>query len=550
MLKWVIAVVAAVVVLTAAAMAAVPYLVDLPRVQSLVATNASHALGRPVRFASLSVSLFPLPGVTLHKLEVADDAQFGTTPFLTLDAGRLRLKLRPLLTGRVEFAELVLAKPVITVIRDPGGRLNVATLGPSAEPRAAAPRPPRASGAPAVGAALALPTKVKIDDAVIVYIAQGPGGASSRFRAEHVDLTITGALPQVAFKGSARLTIDGHGPSKTRPPGDVAVKIADGVATLGPGHGLVDAPVRANVTIDAPDLGALTAVNTGPALAIGGAMKGALAVAGTIAAPTASGEVALSKLALSRDNPQCPHPKRRTYQVPSLTLASSWRDGHLTAQPVRADLGKGTLTARLDVDVVRGMRVKLDDLAVASLPLESLTVDFLCQGYALTGPLDLTGALAFVVARPLDTMSGPGSLKIGAGKIVGKQAIALLGDVVRVGGAVSSLLNADVPASTFNEPLSFDSIAGTYRVTDGVATTRDLLYTSRTMKVAIAGDYALASGAMNLDVNVNHGRGEVQAKVTGTAAAPSVRIVPTSVVRGLDQKKVESGLRDLLKRFR
>jgi hypothetical protein len=538
-LKWVLVVVVAVVILTAAAVAAIPYLVDLPRIQTLVATNASNALGRPVRFASLSVSLLPLPGVTLHKLEVADDAQFGSAPFLTLDSGRLSLKLRPLLTGRVEFTELVLAKPVITVIRDGSGRLNVATLGVSAEPRVATPRPPRTPGGVGAGAALALPATMRIEDAVLVYIAHGAGGASTRYRAEKVDLTIKGSLPQVAFKGSARLM-----------PGDVTVRIADGVATLTPGHGLIDAPVRANVTIDAPDLGALAAATTGTALGIGGSMKGTLAVAGTAAAPTASGDVTVSKLALSRDNPQCPDPKRRTFQVPSLALASSWRDGRLVAQPMRADLGKGALTATLDVDVTRGMRARLDDLAVKALPLESLTVDFLCQGYALTGPLDLSGALAFAASQPLETMSGPGSLKIGAGKIVGKQAIALLGNVVRVGGAVSSLLNADVPASTFAAPLEFESITGTYRITDGIAATRDLRYTSRAMKVGIAGDYALASGAMNLDVTVNHGRGEIQAKVTGTAAAPSVRVVPSSLVRGLDQKKVETGLRDLLKRFR
>jgi hypothetical protein len=49
---------------------------------------------------------------------------------------------------------------------------------------------------------------------------------------------------------------------------------------------------------------------------------------------------------------------------------------------------------------------------------------------------------------------------------------------------------------------------------------------------------------------VNHGRGEVRAKVTGTAASPAIRVVPSSVLRSLDQDKVETGLKDLLKRFR
>jgi uncharacterized protein involved in outer membrane biogenesis len=538
LLKWIIAVAAAVVLLVIAAVVALPRLIDVPRVQALVATNASHALGRPVRFASMSVSLFPLPGVTLHQLEIADDPQFGTAPFLTLDTGRLRLRLRPLLTGRVEFAELVLAKPVITVIRDAGGRLNVASLGTSAEPRPPA-RSGRTASGTAAGGAMALPGSVKITDGVVVYSARGQGGAASRYRVEHLDLALESGVPQIAFKGSARVT-----------PGDVALKISDGVVSVNASHTLAEAPVRATVTVDSADVSPLVAAAAGPATGIAGALKGTLAVAGTVSAPSASGDIKLTKLLVTRTNPQCPEPKRRTFAIPSVGLNAAWRDGRLTAQPLQAELTKGAVTGRLAVDVERGMRVQLDDLAVKALPLESLLVDFLCQGYAVTGPLDLTGALGFTAARPLETLSGPGSLKIGAGKIVGAQALALIGNVVRVGGTVSSLLNADLPPSRFDSPVEFDSITGTYRITNGVASTRDLLYTSRAMKVTVAGDYALASGAMNLDMVVNHGRGEVRAKVTGTAAAPSIRVVPASVLRNLDQEKVETGLKDLLKRFR
>jgi uncharacterized protein YhdP len=115
---------------------------------------------------------------------------------------------------------------------------------------------------------------------------------------------------------------------------------------------------------------------------------------------------------------------------------------------------------------------------------------------------------------------------------------------------VSSVLAADVPSTVTSSPLDFDSITGTYQITNGVVTTRDLLYTSRVMKVGIAGDYGLASGRMNLDVRVNHGRGEVRAKVSGSAASPSIKLDPSSVAGSVDREKVESGIQDLLKRFR
>jgi hypothetical protein len=439
----------------------------------------------------------------------------------------------------VEFAELVLDKPVITVIRGAGGRLNVASLGASREPRGA-PRTPRPGPAPSPAAApLALPTAARIKDGTVIYFARGQTAAPVRYRVEGLGLTLEAAGPQIEFSGRARIM-----------PGDLAVRITDGVVSVGPSHVLSESAVRATVALESGNVADLVAAVAGPSPSVAGAVKGTLAVGGTVAAPTAAGDVKLTKLTVARVNPQCPEPKRRTLSVPAVSLGAAWRDGRFTAEPLHAELPKGTVTARLRVDLEGGTRVRLDDLAVKGVPVESVLVDFLCQGYAVSGPLDLTGGLSFAAARPLQTLSGPGSMKIGAGKVVGKQALSLIGGVARVGGTVSSLLKTDVPASAFASPVEFDSITGSYQITDGIARTRDLLYTSRAMTVAVAGDYALASGAMNLDVVVNHGRGEVRASVTGTAASPSIRVVPASVLRSLDREKVESGLRDLLKQFR
>ena len=537
-MKWVVAALAAIALLAIVAVVAIPRLVDLPRVQALIAGSAAQALGRPVRFTSLSVTVFPLPAVTLHKLEVAEDPLFGTAPFLTLDSGRLRLRLRSLLRGRMEFAELVLDKPVITVIRA-NGRLNVASLGTPREPRAA-PRTPRPSTTPPAAAApLALPTAARIKDGTVVYLARGQGGPPTRYRVEGLDLTLDAAPPQVAFNGRARVV-----------PGDVAVKISDGVLTVGSGHVLSGAAVRATVALESSNVADLVAAVSGPETSVAGPLRGTLAVGGTVSAPTAAGEVKLSKLTVARVNPHCAEPRRRTLSIPSVTLGTGWREGRFIAEPVRAELPQGTVTARLTVDVRGGMRVRFDDLAVKGVPVESVLVDFLCQGYAVSGPLDLTSTLAFAAARPLETLSGPGTLKIGAGKVVGKQALSLMTNVVRVGGAVSSLLSADLPTSAFASPVEFDSITGTYQVTDGIARTRDLVYTSRAMVVGVAGDYVLATGGMNLDVVVHHGRGEVRARVTGTAAAPAIRVVPSSLMPSADRDSVERGLKDLLKQFR
>src|SRR5262245_309302 len=127
-------------VLFAIAVAAgLPYLIDTPRIQSLIAANAAHVLGRPVTFTSMGVKMFPRPAVELRGLAVTEDPRFGPGTFLTLERGEVRLRLLPLLTGRVEFGTVVLRKPLITIARDADGRLNVASLRATPEPRATPP---------------------------------------------------------------------------------------------------------------------------------------------------------------------------------------------------------------------------------------------------------------------------------------------------------------------------------------------------------------------------------------------------------------------------
>jgi AsmA family/AsmA-like C-terminal region len=534
--KWLLGGIAALVVLVVVAVVGLPLLIDTPRIQAYVAATATQTLGRPVKFSSVSVRVLPLPAVELHGFEIAEDPKFGTAPFLRLETGRVRLRLWPLLSGRVELGDIVLKKPVISVIQAADGRLNIASLGATTEPRTA-PRPGRPGAPPAAGGAVAV-ARVLVDNGLVTYVARGKGETSAQYRLGDVNLTLSGSGGQIAFKGSSKLQ-----------PGDVALTLSDGTIALAGSPSPTEAQLSGKLAIDGKDVAPLTAVAVGPAPAIGGAIKGTLALGGTVGAPTATGDVTLSPLTATQTNAQCPEPKQRTLTIPTVKLIAGWQDQRFTARPLTATLGGGTVTTRLTAALDRGVHVSLADLGIKALPLEKVLVDYLCQGYAVSGPLDLTGALSFEPRDMLNTLSGPGQFRIGSGKVVGPQALALIGGVLRVGGAVSTLLTADLPPTVFDSPLEFESITGTYTLASGVATTRDLLYTSRAMKVAVAGTYGLATGNVNLDMTVDHQRGQLQAKVTGTTASPAIRVSPASVLRNVDPKQAEKGIKDLLKRF-
>ena len=536
-LKWLVGVVAALVLVVVAALIAVPFLVDTLRVQALIASNASQALGRPVKFRSMSISVLPLPAVALHGLEIAEDPQFGTTPFVQLETGKVRLKLGPLLTGRVELGDIELKKPVITVVQAADGRMNISTLGTGAREPKPGERPPRGGGG-GTGAAGALASKISIDHGTVAYIAHAKGGVTSQYRVEDLDLTLTGGGPQIAFKSDFKVK-----------PGDLAVKVADGQVALNGGKPLTDAQLRGVVTIDGKDIGDLAKNALGPTPVFGGALKGKLALSGTLGAPAVSGDIEVTKPSVTQGQPTCSEPKRRTLTLGTLKLNAGYRDQVLASRPLTTSLGEGTITGQLSLSLAPGMRTQISDLGIKAVPLEKVLVDYLCEGYAITGPLDLAGGATFSAQDLWHTLSGPGTLKIGHGKVVGRQALALLSGIVRVGGAVSALLSNDLP-NLGDSPLEFESITGTYQIVNGVITTRDLLYTSKPMKVAIAGSFGFATRNMDLDMTISHGRGDLKAKVTGNASSPSIRVNPATILRDVDKGKIDKGLGDLLKKIK
>ena len=537
-LKWLIGIGAVVAVLLVVAAIALPRLVDTPRVQAMIASGAAQAIGRPVKFESLSVRLFPLPAVELHNLEVAEDPQFGTSPFLTLETGRVYLRLRPLFSGRVEFGNITLERPRIALIQHADGHLNVASLAPASESRTVS-RPGRSGAGGAGGAAAAVVSQVKIVGGAVTYVALGKGTSPTPYRIESLDLTLTSQASQLNVKGTLRVN-----------PGDLLVRLTDGVVALNGTRAPLEAPLRGRVGIEGKDIEPLVAA-AGPTPAIAGPIKGDLTLGGTLGAPRASGTVELASLRVTKTAAGCPEPKRRTLSLGALKLAgASWDGARLQSRPTTTSLAGGTISTNLTATLDRGVHVQLGELTIKGLPAEKVLVDFLCEGYAVAGPLDLTGGLSASASDLWNTLDGSGRLKLGPGRVVGPQALALIDTLTHITGVVSSVLAADVPRALTSSPVDFESITGTYQITNGVVTTRDLLYTSRAIKVGVVGDYGLASGRMNLDLRVQHARGELRAHLAGSAASPTIKVDPSSVTTNVSREELETGVQDLLKRFR
>jgi len=512
-MRWALIGLGGLLLLAVAFLAAVPYLVNAPKIQEAIAHSAGQALGRPVTFSSLSLALFPLPALKLTNLAVAENPQFGTTPFLTIQTGRMELRLWPLLRGRVEVTGLTLERPTVALIQAPGGQWNIASLG--AHPGGAPSAAPKGGGGPPGLSSLLLLSRVRLVDGALRYEGRSKHGEPIEYRLEGLNLTVggVGLGTPIEFRGETRLT-----------PGELWIKIANGSLSLAAGRPLAESALKADVEVSAKDVAPLVRALLGPAPALAGPIQGALALSGTLASLAARGEIELSRLRATEHRPACPEPKTRSLALEAVRMPLSYTPSHLTSRPFSARLGSGAVRAALNLDLAPHPFLRLSEISINAVPLAPVLVDYLCQRYAVSGPLDHTGELTARPGDPWRSLAGEGKFRIGAGQVVGPDALALLSRVARIGSSLGSALDLELPQALFATPLEFDSITASYRIVDGRLTTQDFLYSSAQMKVAAAGDYWFSDGRMNLELALSSGKGQIRARVIGTAGSPSIQV--------------------------
>ncbi len=511
MLKWVAVAAGILALLLVAALAALPWFLNTPGFQAYVAQTAAHALGRPVKFASLSIAPFPLPTVKLRGLEVADDPAFGSGPLLTMSEGRIGIRLRPLLSGRVELADLTLEEPTIELVEDRQGRWNWASLGVPAPGAGGAPRSGGRGGSSAGGAPLL--SRISVVDGRMQY--RKLGVKSSELRVEKINLTVSQTGP------GAALRLEGDAVAE---PGGVTLAIRDASLTPSGARSLAEMALQATVDVEARDVSPLGGVLVAAPTMVG-AMKGRFELSGTPARIVATGTVGFDQLTLAQERPQC-EPRRRQLPLSGLRVPVTYAGTQLESTPLEAKVANGTVSLRLAVALGSAPVATLKDIKVKGVELGPILVDFLCQAYAVTGPMDLSGEASLRATDPWRTANGSGRLRIGPGKVMGKDVVNLVNEVVGLAGAASALLSPE-RRGRLAAPLDFEAITATYTITNGVVKTDDLLYQGPDVRVAGAGTFTLADGRINMNVTLTQGPNEVKGLVTGTAGA--LRAVPTDV---------------------
>ncbi len=139
-------VIAVIVALLVIAVLVIPLVINVNHYHGLVQSQLQKALGRPVTFGQMHLSLTP-PSVRLDNVVIGEAPQFGHGPFASMNAIDASIKLWPLLHKDIQIQSLQLKDPKVELIRNAQGVWNFSTLGqaqPAAAPQPARPVPPPA----------------------------------------------------------------------------------------------------------------------------------------------------------------------------------------------------------------------------------------------------------------------------------------------------------------------------------------------------------------------------------------------------------------------
>ncbi len=148
-----------------------PFLIDLSKYQDQYRPVIEEALNRKISLQDIRLTVWPRIGARVAGFTVMDDPAFSAGPFASLASLDVGVKLMPLLGGKVEVEEITLRNPLITVIKNRDGVVNLSTIGPKgpAKPQPDQTAPTQPSGGPLQALALLAVDHVSITGGRLAY---------------------------------------------------------------------------------------------------------------------------------------------------------------------------------------------------------------------------------------------------------------------------------------------------------------------------------------------------------------------------------------------
>jgi len=506
-----------------------PFLIDLNKYQDQYKPLIEDALNRKVQLQDIRLTILPRIGARVSGFTVLDDPAFGSTPFASLTSLDVWVKLLPLLSGKVEVEGITLRHPIITVIKNKNGVLNVSTIGRTG---IKLPRTPSRAPIPSTEGPLKILSLLAVDQVSIVDGKLTYRDLSAAMPAEYIFRDMEILLRSVRLGQSPNLHVE-----MLVQPLNLPVKLE---GTFG--------PLKESMDIDAMSF----------QLALG---KTDFTITGKTAGQNAS--LNISAPVIHTANLPVALPLQKSIDVTNLQIAAEIQGQDVRLQNFSLQLFEGQVVAEGRITsgsetppftgkiAIQGIQLGpvLNALATTQVSISGTAgANLSIQGRGLSMP-DLTKSL-----------EGTGHVEAKDGKIEGVNLLQEAISLLKVVGI--SLDNAKATA--------FSTVETDLAIKHGTIYVQRLLMDSHDFQATGGGTIGFDQ-TLNLSVNLNlshdlsqkiarsspaanlamkDGRVTLPLVITGTAQAPSYGLDMKGLTRKVQeqvQKKVEEAIGGLLK---
>src|SRR4030066_293266 len=109
-------------------LAIAPFVINLNKYKDRIITLAKPYLNREFDFADVKLTLISGFGVEINELRIADNPEFGSEDFLSLQSLRIKVALFPLLKKKIQIKKLIMDEPVVRLVRNSKGEFNFSDM--------------------------------------------------------------------------------------------------------------------------------------------------------------------------------------------------------------------------------------------------------------------------------------------------------------------------------------------------------------------------------------------------------------------------------------
>jgi len=531
LLKIISLILASFFLLTIAGLIILPYVINLNKYKEMAVKELERSLNREVSIEDIKVTVLTGIGVELKNIKVKNHPAFSKGDLLALDGIRFRIKLLPLIKGRIEFNKVIINKPNLLLEKNKKGDWNFSNISEKDKLEKPAPKTLNKDDKGSFDLLAAL----LISD---LEIKNGSAKVND-IKIKDINIKLKDISIGSPIKIDASWSIDSSIPTKMKMDG-----------TLGPvtAFDIKEMPVNASLKIKDIDLSSYQSFLGLPQdNKLSGKGYSEIKIKGKIGDLLASGKVELNSFVFDY--------KTGRIRLADLKTPVDIKKGVISVNELKFRLYEGTSKDNIRIDINAKELQTKTKLHLEAVQTGQLLKDIALSKVSISGPL-LFDADIVMHLKDKETAiakaDGKGYFIIKNGRI---SDLEIVDKIIELGYLAGS------KPRKIGKVTEFDELSGHFRIEQGYIKTEDLKLTGKDLFVSAKGYYGLLNNELNFDVAAKMEENNLEFKITGTTDKPryvlKTKRIQQNIIKGiikkggkkgkLDEKDVRDILKDVLK---